>query len=281
MVSGEPDERVSPFSVAGELVEARAAWREQDHVSSPGEIPRPGYGLLEIGYLVDHVLETLVFEVGGDARSGLTLADDGPAPVQVRHYLREVRVFLRTTQDQNYGHVEAGEGRRDRRGVGGLGIVHVGNARDLCDYPHAMGLRLVIEQRLPDLPWFGAEPQCRGGGEEGVLIVVGAGETEPGDVGQSRTAQQQTPVAHGRIAVADDESFRFALPGRGTAHRIYGAHESQVSCPLAFEDTELVFDIFLERCVPVQVIRPHVQERRDFETGARKVVQLERRDFEY
>src|SRR5215211_5774369 len=103
-LSGEPDERVSPLGVARELVEARATRREQDHVASPGEIPRPCYGLLEVGYPLDHVLEALIFEVGGDARSGLTLAHDSPAPVEPRHYLREVRVFLRTAQDQNYGY---------------------------------------------------------------------------------------------------------------------------------------------------------------------------------
>src|SRR5215218_10160307 len=33
--------------------------------------------------------------------------------------------------------------------------------------------------------------------------------------------------------------------------------------------------------MPVQVIRPHVEERRDFEAGVLEIVELERRDFEY
>src|SRR5215210_8078142 len=177
MASGEPDERVSPLGVARELVETRATWREQDHVARPGEIPRPRYGFLEVGYAVDYVLEALIFEIGGDARSGLTLAHDSPAPVQPRQYLREVRVFLRTAEDQNYGYVEAGEGRRNRRRVGGFGIIHVGNARDLCGDPHAVGLRLVREQRLPDLRKLGTKPLCCGCGEEGVLVIVRARET--------------------------------------------------------------------------------------------------------
>src|SRR5215212_4884410 len=103
-------------------------------------MPGPRYGLREVRYPVDHVLEAFIFEVSSDARSSLTLAHDSPAPVQPWEYLREVREFLRTAEDQNYWYFEAGEGRSDRRRVGGLGIIHVGNARDLCCNPHAVGL---------------------------------------------------------------------------------------------------------------------------------------------
>src|SRR5215218_6561733 len=98
---GEPEERVSPLGVPGELVEAGAPRREQDYVTRACEIPCPLDGLFEIGGPVDHVLPALIFEVRGDAWPGLTLAHDRPARFQARQHLREVRAFLRTAEDEN------------------------------------------------------------------------------------------------------------------------------------------------------------------------------------
>src|SRR5215203_1801709 len=119
-LTGEPDERVSPLGVPGELVEASAPRREQDYVTLACKIPCPLDGLFEVRGPVDYVLPALNFEVRGDAWPGLTLAHDRPACFQARQHLREVRAFLRTAEDENYGHVQAGQGRRDRRRVGSL-----------------------------------------------------------------------------------------------------------------------------------------------------------------
>ena len=49
---------------------------------------------------------------------------------------------------------------------------------------------------------------------------------------------------------------------------------------LSLEDTELVACVLLERGMPVQVIRPHVEERRHLEAGVVEIVELEGRDLE-
>src|ERR671910_1609772 len=132
------DERVSPLGVSGELVEACAPGREQDDVTWPGKLYSSWDGFLQVGGPVDYVLEALIFEVGGDAWACLTLAHDRPAHSEARQHLREVRAFLRTAEDEDYGRVEAGESRCDRRRVGSLGIIHVGHARYLCCDLHAV-----------------------------------------------------------------------------------------------------------------------------------------------
>src|SRR5215208_4162347 len=111
---GESDERVSPLRVSGELVEARAPGREQDDVTWPGELCGSFDGLLQVWGPVDYVLEALIFEVGGDAWTCLTLAHDRPAHSEARQHLREAGVLLRATEDEYHGHVDAGQGRSDR-----------------------------------------------------------------------------------------------------------------------------------------------------------------------
>ena len=142
------------------------------------------------GVLWTTSLEALVFEVGGDAWTRLTLAYDRPAHSEARQHLREIRVLLRATEDQHYGHVEALQGRRHRGRVGSLGIVHVGHARHLCRYPHAVRLGLVFEQRLPDLPEVRTQPLCGGRREERVLVVVRPREAQLGHVCQMRAAEE-------------------------------------------------------------------------------------------
>src|ERR671912_504045 len=88
------------------------------------------------------------------------------------------------------------------------------------------------------------------------------------------------PVAKGRVAFAHDEGFRPEGVDSGTAYGICCAHESQVLFLLSLEDAELVVGILLERFVPVQVIRPHIEERRDREAGVLEIVELEGGDFE-
>ena len=70
------------------------------------------------------------------------------------------------------------------------------------------------------------------------------------------------------------------VPIAAPAYGICCAHESQVLFLLSLEDAELVVGILLERFVPVQVIRPHIEERRDREAGVLEIVELEGGDFE-
>src|ERR671911_882 len=184
------DERVSPLGVSGELVEACAPGREQDDVTWPGKLYSSCNGLLQVGGPVDYALEALIFEVGGDAWTCLTLAHDRPAYSQGRQHLREVGVLLRATEDQHYRYVEALQGRCHCSRVGSLGIIHVSHSRHPCRDPHAMRPGLVFEQSLSDLPQLRTKPLCGGRREERVFVVVRPCEAQLGHLCQMRAAEK-------------------------------------------------------------------------------------------
>src|SRR5215218_3510536 len=185
MMSGEPDERVSPLGVSGELIVARAPGRKQDDVARPGELCSSFEGLLQVGSPVDYLLEALIFEVGGDAWTRLTLAHS-----QARQHLREVRVLLRATEDQHHGHVEALQCRCHRGRIGSLGIIHESHARHTCRDLHAVRPGLVCEKSLPDLPDLSTQPLCCGSREERVFVVVYPCEAQLGYISQMRAAEE-------------------------------------------------------------------------------------------
>src|SRR5215216_794605 len=278
---GEPDERVSPLGVSGELVEARAPRREQDDVTRHCETSCPLDGLLEVGGPVDYALPTLIFEVRSDARSGLTLAHDRTARSQTWQHRREVRLLLRATEDEHYRRVEARQGRRNRGWVGRFGIVYVRCTRVLGDDLHPVRLELVSEQPRLDVAKPNAKPLRSSGREERVLIVVHPGEVQVGHVSQVRAAQQQTPFPDGGVSLPNDEDFgtSVVLEG-GTTYRAPGANEGEIPCPLSIENAELIVDIFRKRLVPIEVVRLDIQERRYLKAWALEIVELERRDLQ-
>ena len=192
-------------------------------------VARPLDGPLEVRGPVDHVLPALILEERGDARPGLTLANDRAAHSQTRKHLREVGPLLRPAEDEYHGRVEAGEGRRDGRRVGGLGIIYVGNACDLCPHPHAVRHGLVPEEGIPDLLEPGAELLCGGCGEERVLVVVCPREAQLGHVRKTGSAKEQTAIAQSRVAFAHNEGFRAEGAHSRAAYRIFGADECEIN----------------------------------------------------
>jgi hypothetical protein len=78
--------------------------------------------------------------------------------------------------------------------------------------------------------------------------------------------QEELSFAHGGIALADDDHARGEISRRSTTYGVAGAHQREILRFLPLEDTQLVAHVLLEGEVPVQVVRPRVQERRHLET---------------
>src|ERR687893_555481 len=91
--------------------------------------------------------------------------------------------------------------------------------------------------------------------------------------------ESSTSVTNCRVALPDDE--RFGCEVGTVSYRIASAHQREVSFALSLEYAKFVGGILLEGGVPIQVVGPHVEERRHLEAGAFQVVELERGDLQY
>src|SRR3712207_2424755 len=97
---------------------------------------------------------------------------------------------------------------------------------------------------------------------------------------QELAPHEEAFVIDQRLALADDERIGDELSGDGPTYRVANAHKCEVFGPLAVKDAQLVGDVLLVRGVPVEVIGPDIEERRDVEARFIEVVKLERRELQ-
>src|SRR5215210_4392403 len=95
-----------------------------------------------------------------------------------------------------------------------------------------------------------------------------------------RAAQEQSTVPDGGVAAAHDQQLGIEVVLGTASHRVFGAHEGEVACLLPLENSELIRNVLFERIVPVQMVGPHVEQRRDLKAGTIEIVQLKGGDFE-